>query len=286
MPWQDTQQVCLNGHQITDLYKFSPTSRKDFCTSCGAKTITNCQNCGKEIPGEVHYERVVNLSGIATSVPKICQYCGKKFPWADKLPKTTKIKKESNLADSKFTINKTIKIIGTIFTGLSILLAVLTDGFQAWDIFNPKKEKVFLPIININSSPIRINFSDNFNSDKKFDIINKVETGNGVYKFIDSISIDSFKLIDSSYFFLDISEPKMELINSTFEKMILGEVTKEEEIKLQVKGHYILKGEKTMELYLLKTDKLIASMKLNFPYYFNGMRYNQTVEVPIYTYNK
>lgn len=76
----DTMQVCLNGHYITDCYHTSPQFRKQFCTLCGASTITNCPNCKAEIKGDYLNSQVVIL-GQSTPVPNICEYCGKDFPW-------------------------------------------------------------------------------------------------------------------------------------------------------------------------------------------------------------
>ena len=47
----DVQQVCENGHQITDCYNIKPERRKEFCQECGAATRTTCPNCNKEIQG-------------------------------------------------------------------------------------------------------------------------------------------------------------------------------------------------------------------------------------------
>ncbi|MBL3307802.1 DUF2321 domain-containing protein, partial [Klebsiella pneumoniae] len=41
----DIQQVCLNGHQVTANYSSSPEFRRDFCATCGEKTITRCPSC-------------------------------------------------------------------------------------------------------------------------------------------------------------------------------------------------------------------------------------------------
>ena len=48
-PWQDTMQVCLNGHVINAKFLSYPTHNRDFCEGCGEKTITNCPNCDKPI---------------------------------------------------------------------------------------------------------------------------------------------------------------------------------------------------------------------------------------------
>lgn len=76
-------QVCLNGHVITDRFHLSPLARKKFCTQCGEKTVTNCQNtdCNTSISGDIDYENAVSFLGMASSAPKIYAECGKKFPW-------------------------------------------------------------------------------------------------------------------------------------------------------------------------------------------------------------
>jgi hypothetical protein len=77
-------QVCLNGHVITDRFNTSPEFRKNFCTECGANTITTCSNCNSPIPGDMIYENVINLMSRHPVAPKICANCGSKFPWYEK----------------------------------------------------------------------------------------------------------------------------------------------------------------------------------------------------------
>lgn len=84
MGYHDAQQVCLNGHQITDDFHRSPQFRRDFCNKCGAKTIHKCQSCGTDIKGDYHVDGVIAV-GFSTPVPKFCEKCGAKYPWADKL---------------------------------------------------------------------------------------------------------------------------------------------------------------------------------------------------------
>lgn len=89
MGQHDTQEVCLNGHQTTDSYHRSPGFRRPFCEKCGAPTIHTCPKCSANIKGDYHVEGFVDLSGNSsgnsTPVPKFCEKCGEKFPWADKL---------------------------------------------------------------------------------------------------------------------------------------------------------------------------------------------------------
>ena len=81
MRYYDTQQVCLNGHQVTDSYHSSPEFRKNFCATCGAKTIHQCPECNRDIPGDYKVDGVVAI-GFRTKVPTHCANCGKPFPWA------------------------------------------------------------------------------------------------------------------------------------------------------------------------------------------------------------
>lgn len=83
MGYHDAQQVCLNGHQITDSYHQSPEFRKKHCSTCGAATIYQCQSCGDEIRGDYHVEGVFAV-GFPTPVPTNCEGCGHAFPWAEK----------------------------------------------------------------------------------------------------------------------------------------------------------------------------------------------------------
>lgn len=79
----DTQQVCLNGHQMTDLYHKYPEHRREFCSSCGASTIHKCPSCQAEIPGRYIFSEY-NISTTFAQLPKYCKGCGVEFPWAQK----------------------------------------------------------------------------------------------------------------------------------------------------------------------------------------------------------
>jgi predicted nucleic acid-binding Zn ribbon protein len=85
MGQHDTQEVCLNGHQTTDSYHCHPAFRRTFCEKCGAATIHKCLKCSADIKGDYHVESIVDFSGDTAPVPKFCEKCGQKFPWADKL---------------------------------------------------------------------------------------------------------------------------------------------------------------------------------------------------------
>lgn len=84
MSYQDTQQICLNGHQITDSYNSAPTLRRSFCNQCGQKTIIACPECSHPIKGYFEVPGVVAI-GFETPVPRHCENCGKPYPWVKKI---------------------------------------------------------------------------------------------------------------------------------------------------------------------------------------------------------
>lgn len=77
-----TAQVCLNGHMINDSADKYPESNQDFCSRCGAKTITTCPSCGTRIRGYYSSEFVI-LGGDPTPVHAYCSGCGKPYPWTE-----------------------------------------------------------------------------------------------------------------------------------------------------------------------------------------------------------
>ena len=76
----DIQQVCLNGHQITDSYNQFPQFRKNFCEKCGERTIHQCSSCNHPIKGFYHIDGVITTSN--APVPSHCENCGRPYPWS------------------------------------------------------------------------------------------------------------------------------------------------------------------------------------------------------------
>ena len=70
--------ICENGH-VNSVYSF--TCQDKFCTICGAKIISKCQNCNVTING-----RPTGDFGFIGSynAPAYCHNCGKPHPWTSK----------------------------------------------------------------------------------------------------------------------------------------------------------------------------------------------------------
>jgi len=82
--WEDTAQICLNGHPINSTAGSNPNLNRDFCERCGQKTILECPTCRTRIRGY----RGTEAPGIAYTFeyepPAYCHKCGSAFPWTEK----------------------------------------------------------------------------------------------------------------------------------------------------------------------------------------------------------
>ncbi|BDS17319.1 hypothetical protein JUM001_15530 [Clostridium perfringens] len=76
----DTAQICLNGHIVNSSFNKYPENSRKYCTSCGAKTIINCQKCNAEIIGS--YTGKYTFTSLKT-VPLYCYNCGSPYPWTE-----------------------------------------------------------------------------------------------------------------------------------------------------------------------------------------------------------
>lgn len=82
----ESQQVCLNGHQIDNRYHECPQFRKKYCTQCGAATTHKCLSCETEIRG-----------GWGAQVPWFCENCGRPFPWTENYWAEVKASKKNEI---------------------------------------------------------------------------------------------------------------------------------------------------------------------------------------------
>ena len=91
MPQTDTQQVCMNGHQMTDSIQQHPESGHRFCPECGEPTITACPSCNAPVPGHVYRDLLDAWMGATCveayytkEVPGFCGSCGEPYPWTQR----------------------------------------------------------------------------------------------------------------------------------------------------------------------------------------------------------
>ena len=75
-------QICLNGHTITWQLENMKNIKTNFCTKCGAETITSCPSCKAAIRGMYSTD---SGSPLTTSyrVPAYCHKCGAAYPWTE-----------------------------------------------------------------------------------------------------------------------------------------------------------------------------------------------------------
>jgi hypothetical protein len=118
----DIQQVCVNGHQVTDRYYGLPEFRRKFCKQCGASTIHACPNCGTEIKGDYEVEGVVAI-GFETPVPPYCESCGHPYPWTEKLQETAQEMRKGEMADA-------VTVINTICTRFHLVVKQLRQRYN------------------------------------------------------------------------------------------------------------------------------------------------------------
>jgi len=93
-----TAQVCPNGHVVTQTFDATPQHSEQFCTRCGAKTLTACLGCGEPIRGAYQWG-TTNLAGEPAGdwnyrPPSFCPQCGRPYPWTE-----TSLKAARELAD-------------------------------------------------------------------------------------------------------------------------------------------------------------------------------------------
>lgn len=135
----DFQQVCLNGHQITDSYNNHPELRKKFCPKCGKPTITKCPQCKSSIPGH-HYTKGVQVL-INTPVPSHCHNCGEPYPWTSSNTNVEKITIYDILNDYfyKEEVQNLCQKSNLKYNGLKEELAkqlVENQGYSVYDYLN------------------------------------------------------------------------------------------------------------------------------------------------------
>src|SRR5438552_3658159 len=102
----DIAQICLSGHVITTTARTSADHTENFCSRCGAQTITVCPQCKQPIRGFYHVPGIISLTR-NYSRPAHCPNCGTPYPWTQSALKTAQdLAADSTLAaDEKEAFN-------------------------------------------------------------------------------------------------------------------------------------------------------------------------------------
>ena len=105
----DVGQVCLNGHVANFLARSQPEHNKNFCSTCGEKTIDQCPQCKTQIRG--HYRMPRDISFVPEVAPAFCHNCGKPYPWMEDRLQTAK---ELLYHDDKLSLEEREKLWGLL----------------------------------------------------------------------------------------------------------------------------------------------------------------------------
>lgn len=101
MGYYKTAQICLNGHIITR--SFDSSYSENFCSKCGANTITACPNCNSILRGKYIVPGVLDLTTDKSPAPFYCYNCGKAYPWTERAIEAAEllILEDENLNDTE-----------------------------------------------------------------------------------------------------------------------------------------------------------------------------------------
>jgi hypothetical protein len=79
----DGQQVCLNGHLVTNYANTNPEDRKKFCPYCGQPTVLACESCNAPLQG-AEIDPAVVVIGFGTTPSAYCHERGKPHSWTQR----------------------------------------------------------------------------------------------------------------------------------------------------------------------------------------------------------
>jgi hypothetical protein len=80
----DIQQVCLNGHLITQTCVRAPSTRQAYCGDCGERTVFSCEGCGAYLRGLNWKAALDDIFYQPPPPTAFCIQCGKPYPWTKK----------------------------------------------------------------------------------------------------------------------------------------------------------------------------------------------------------
>jgi hypothetical protein len=172
-----------------------------------------------------------------------------------------------------------LTIVSTPLLIISTVLAILTGGFTVWDRFTNKNNKI--AHFKTEVEPMIIEFDSAFTSDQKATLWFNIETSGGIYEIDQNICIDSFTIIDNKYFIDYVSKPSIALKEEKINKYILDNGYPNLFGLLKFKLEFILSANQFKDFK--KGEYIyIANFKVIFPYLFEGKKYFDKSNVPVY----
>jgi hypothetical protein len=185
--------------------------------------------------------------------------------------------KNNDLNKNKFYIRLTILLSVLLIASTSISL--MTGGFTVWDRFFNKTERI--PHLKVQVEPMVIDFDSAYVDNLKATLFFFIETSGGIYEIDNKITIDKFTVIDKNDFCNVGSSPEIVLNSITIDKFILDPGFPNLGGLLKFKLNFILTANEFSNL-TKGEDILIASFQVVFPYSFEGKKYYEISDVPVY----
>lgn len=80
-PLYDLAQFCLNGHLVTGFARTEPRQKERFCSTCGARTITQCQRSTCQAPIRGYRTGEGEMPQPVMREAAYCYECSRAYPW-------------------------------------------------------------------------------------------------------------------------------------------------------------------------------------------------------------
>lgn len=175
-------------------------------------------------------------------------------------------------------------IVFGLLTFLSLILAIITDGFQIREIFGKNVPAKNSPVIDIRVDPFEYNYFEGGNY-QLGTVAFSIQTSNGSYQLLDSMKFYKLIVTKPDFFVNDGKNANAILTEVTLDYMILDNHIPAEIGILKFRTDFILMGDKMSELASSKEKETIGIIIFSLPYKFeNEIYFFAKEKIPIVVY--
>lgn len=188
-------------------------------------------------------------------------------------------------AETRNKTNEFWKIFIGFLGVIGLVLGVLTDGFQVWDMFSKDKSEIHIPIIDFRIEPYKYKIGDENFDYKNGSVGFSIQSSNGVYKILDSIKIVELKILEKDFFYnAEYSKIDIKLKEIVIDRRILDNKISDQVGVIKFENDFVLDGKSMSELIANPREEIIAKFIIEIPYLFEKKIYKHKSEVPIIIY--